>query len=126
MDTNGDGVIDDPLATKKKPGRKSLGLNAEEMKAHREVLRKRRLDARRQAEKKELLETLVWDIANTYDMNKQEAFSKFKDADDAEDELTRLMNNYIDSLTKDRTLIIKQNQKGIAGYNGERLQRKRK
>jgi hypothetical protein len=47
MDTNRDGIIDDPLATKKKVGRKPLGYTEEEMRAHREMLRKNRVQTKR-------------------------------------------------------------------------------
>lgn len=40
MDTNNDGIVDDPLAIKSKVGRKSLGLSPEEMKERRAMQRK--------------------------------------------------------------------------------------
>lgn len=42
MDTNNDGVIDDPLVIKRKVGRPSLGLTDKEMKERRAVQRKLR------------------------------------------------------------------------------------
>lgn len=59
MDTNGDGIVDDLLGVKKKRGRKSLGLNNEEMKAHREVLRKIRVAKKREEEKRQTMQKIV-------------------------------------------------------------------
>lgn len=58
MDTTGDGIVDDLLGVKKR-GRKSLGLNKEEMKAHREMLRKIRLAKKREEEKRQAVQKIV-------------------------------------------------------------------
>lgn len=59
MDTTGDGIIDDFLAVKKR-GRKSLGLNKEEMKARREMLRKIRVAKKREEEKRKAVQKLIY------------------------------------------------------------------
>ena len=63
MDTNGDGIVDNLLAfeptIKKKPGRKSLGLNREEMKERREMLRRIRVAKKKEDEKRKILRMLV-------------------------------------------------------------------
>ena len=58
MDTTGDGIIDDFLAVKKR-GRKSLGLDKEEMKIRREMLRKIRVAKKKEEEKRRILRMLV-------------------------------------------------------------------
>ena len=59
MDTTGDGIIDDFLAVKKR-GRKSLGLDKEEMKARREMLRKIRVAKKREEEKRKAVQKLIY------------------------------------------------------------------
>ena len=60
MDTTGDGIVDDFLAVKKKRGRKSLGLTPDEMKAHREVLRKMRVAKKKEEEKRNAVRAFIF------------------------------------------------------------------
>lgn len=60
MDTTGDGIIDDFLVEKKKRGRKSLGLTKEEMKTHREALRKIRVAKKREEDKRKAVQKFIY------------------------------------------------------------------
>ena len=82
MDTTGDGVIDDFLAVKKR-GRKSLGLNKEEMKVRRELQRKARVAKKREEKRKQDIERLITEVMylKMNGKNKDEIImSIFKDA----------------------------------------------
>ena len=125
IDKNGDGVIDDLLIGKKKPGRKSLNLTPEEMKAHREELRKKRLANKRRDDRRSTIEELVWKIIELNDKYEREAFTSYEDLDEAEAYHTKLVNGLIDELTDDGTLLIKRVDQVVAGYNGKRLRRPR-
>ena len=109
MDTNRDGIIDDPLVTKKKCGRKSLGLTPEEMKAHREVLRKARRDKKRAAERKAAFDSLVTDVIYS------QACGLSKD-------------EIVETLTRDKryTLSYQDGATSISGFKGGRLKRQRR
>lgn len=124
FDKNGDGVIDDLLIVKKKPGRKPLGLTPEEMKAHRKTLRTIRTENKKRAEKRDLIEDLVWLIADEHAKLVSESLAENSDPDEAEVWLIDRMQKFIDELTDDETLVIKRTEaKSLAGYNGERLRR---
>ena len=82
MDTNGDGIVDDLLAEKKR-GRKSLGLTKEEMKIRREMQRRARVIKRREEKRKKDIERLVSEVKylELNGKNKDEiVMSLFKDA----------------------------------------------
>lgn len=106
MDTNRDGIIDDPLATRKKVGRKSLGLTPEEMKAHREVLRRARRTKKREEERRAAFEALVAEV-NYLHMN-----GLTKEA-------------IVDSLTRNKKFAIsyQSDASSLSGYTGKRLKR---
>lgn len=127
MDTNRDGIIDDSLATKKKVGRKSLGLTSDEMKEHRKVLRLIREENKKRAGKRNLIEQLVWLIADRHAELVNESLATKSDPDDAEAWLIDRMQKLIDELTDDETLVVKRSKaaKSLAGYGGERLRRRR-
>ena len=107
MDTNRDGIIDDPLATKAKRGRKSLGLTKEEMKKRRALQRKIRLYNKRYEKRKQDVTTLVLAIA---------ALAP-----------ERGLNKVIEDLITDAKWEINYNPEArpISGYSGERLRRKK-
>lgn len=109
MDNNRDGIIDDPLATKKKVGRKSLGLTPDEMKLHRETLRKARREKKRETERKEAFEALVTEI-NYLHMNGL-----------AKEEI-------VEALTRNKKFAIdyESNANAISGFIGGRLKRIKK
>lgn len=128
MDTNGDGMVNDFLATpKKRPGRKSLGLTPEEMKKHRKVLRVIRESNKKRAEKRDLIEQIVWLIADRHAELVKESLTTNSDPDEAEAWLIDRMQKLIDELTDDETLVVKRSTiaKSPAGYGGERLRRRR-
>lgn len=125
-DKNGDGVIDDLLIVRKKPGRKPLGLTPEEMKAHRKTLRIIRTENKKRTEKRDLIEELVWLIADKHAKLVNESLTENSNPDEAEVWLIDRMQKFIDELTDDETLVIKRTEaKNLAGYNGERLRRSR-
>lgn len=128
MDNNRDGIIDDPIVTRKKRGRKSLGLTKEQMRVHRAELDKGRRDAKRKEERRAAIEWLVWKAADASAQFTKEAFTSCKDPDDAGAYLNAKMGQFIDELTDDYTLLIKkteQTKQTLAGYNGGRLRRPR-
>lgn len=105
MDTNRDGIIDDPLATKKR-GRKPLGLTPDEMKARREEQRQARVAKKRDDKRWKDIEELVIEISYLRLMGKT--------------------NREIgESLFNDRTLTVSYNKNLLAGYKGGRLHRPR-
>lgn len=71
MDTNRDGIIDDPLATRK-IGRRSLGLTEDEWKLRKNEQRKQRETDRAIAERYQRLVVLACDIIQVYEDAKQE------------------------------------------------------
>lgn len=110
MDTNGDGLVDDLLATpKKKCGRKPLNLTHEEMKARRELQRKARESRRREAERKAIITALAQRV-----LLLSEAHT---------------LDEIVEELVKDEDIIYKFNtdakkMQALSGYAGERLKRK--
>ena len=70
MDTNRDGIIDDPLATKK-IGRRSLGLTEDEWKFRKNEQRKQRETDRATTERYQRLVGLACDIIQVYEDAKQ-------------------------------------------------------
>lgn len=107
MDTNRDGIIDDPLATKTKRGRKSLGLTEEEMKERRALQRKIRLYNKRYEKRKQDVTTLALAIVALVP--------------------ERGLNKVIDDLIADAKWEINYNPNAtpISGHSGERLRRKK-
>lgn len=105
MDTNGDGIIDDLLAVKKR-GRKSLGLSKEEMKVRRELQRKARVAKKREEKRKQDIERLVSEVKYL------ELLGKNKD-------------EIVISLYKDAKLAIgyNDNRTSISGTGGGRVKR---
>ena len=108
MDNNRDGIIDDPIATKKKVGRKSLGLTPDEMKLHREALRRARRAKKREAEREEAFEALVTEV-NYLHMNGL-----------AKEEIVK-------SLAKNKKFAIsyQPNANVLSGFKGDRIRRER-
>ena len=108
MDTNGDGIVDDPLATKRKGGRKPLGLTPDEMKARREAQRKLREYNKRFKKRQEDINLLVATIITLANENT---------GDDIADRLVR-----------DKKWVIDYNPNAtvISGVSGERIRRPKK
>lgn len=126
MDTNRDGIIDDPLATPHKRGRKSLGLTPEETRARREAQRKERVAKEKRMAKQAVLSELVKDTLDRYEMYIKEALIRFEDEDEREEFLNGKMRGWVNKLTDDNSLIIKRTEASpLAGFNGERLRRSR-
>lgn len=107
MDTNRDGIIDDPIATKKKPGRKSLGLTPEEMKARRAMQRKTREEIKRYEKRKAELTLLVTTIKTLAE--------------------TKTDEGIVDSLMRDNRwkITYNPNATAISGASGGRIRRPR-
>lgn len=107
MDTNNDGIVDDPLATKKRPGRKSLGLTPEEMKARKAAQRKIREYNKRYKKRQQDIALLVATIFTLADKNM------------AGDEI-------VDKIVKSKAWDISFNPNAlqISGTSGERIRRR--
>lgn len=107
MDTNRDGIIDDPLATKKKVGRKSLGLTPDEMKKRRALQRKIRLYNKRYEKRKQDVTMLALVIVASI----QE----------------RELKEVISAIVQDPKWEISYNPNAtpISGHSGERICRKK-
>lgn len=107
MDTNNDGIIDDPLATKK-VGRKPLDLTEEEWRVRRNEQRKQRENNKAVKERYQAIVTMGCDIIQAYEEYEQEcarlSISGEKDRIDYVNE--RLRDFYME-LAKDEYTVVR-------------------
>lgn len=106
MDTNNDGIIDDPLATKKL-GRKSLGLNEDQWKRRKNEQRKQRLYNSAVDERYRMIIALGVDAIRTYEIAKAEAEKKYDNEIEAGEAVDRAMRSFYESMAETEMLVIK-------------------
>lgn len=107
MDTNRDGIIDDPLATRK-VGRKSLGLTEDQWKRRRNEQRKQRENNKAVMDRYRTIVAIGCDIIQTYEEYKQEcARLSIDDEKDRVDYVNERLRGFYMKLAKDEYTVVK-------------------
>ena len=107
MDTNNDGIIDDPLATKKL-GRKSLGLNEDQWKHRKNEQRKQRLYNSAVDERYQTIAMLGVNIIDAYTKHIRDCNIRWFDEDEtSQDYVYKKMRELYAEMAKDETLFLK-------------------
>lgn len=106
MDTNRDGIIDDPLATKK-VGRKPLNLNEAEWKDRKREQRKQRLYKTAVDERLRMIVAFGVDAIRTYEIAKAEAQKKYDNEVEVGEAVDYAMHSFYSSMAESEFLIIK-------------------
>ena len=107
MDNNNDGIIDDPLATRKR-GRKSLGLTKDEWKHRKNEQRKQRLYDAAVDERRQTIAMLGVNIIEAYTKHIRECNIRWFDEDETSQEyvFTKMCELY-DAMAEDESLFLK-------------------
>lgn len=108
MDTNRDGIIDDPLVMRKKVGRKSLGLTKNEWKERRKDQRQQRGLDKAVMDRYRAIVTVGCDIIQAYEEYKRECtYTWFGDNKDCDDHVNERLRDFYMNMAKDKDFYIK-------------------